>query len=34
VHTVFGQIINPDQMKVVNAIRQGDRIQKARVVEV
>jgi len=34
VHTVFGQIVNPDQMKVVNAIRQGDRIQKARVVEV
>ncbi|WP_287128934.1 peptidylprolyl isomerase [Candidatus Cyanaurora vandensis] len=33
VHTVFGQVVDQAQLKVVNAIRQGDRMNKVRVVE-
>lgn len=33
VHTVFGQCAGPDDVKVVQAIRQNDRILKAEVVE-
>lgn len=33
IHTVFGQVTDPAQMKVVNAIRQGDRMNQVRVVE-
>ncbi|WP_218080190.1 peptidylprolyl isomerase [Anthocerotibacter panamensis] len=34
VHTVFGQVIDQDQLDVVNALRQGDRMNRVRVVEV
>ena len=30
-HTVFGKVVGPEDQAVVNAIRQGDRIQSLRV---
>ena len=30
-HTVFGKVVGPEDQEVVDAIRQGDRIQSLRV---
>ncbi len=33
VHTVFGEVVDPEDMTVVNAIKQGDKILSVKIVQ-